>query len=121
MDSEYNLTNEITNEIIDHGYKMQAEIKELQDRSVPYIVFESTVARFERTIKRLVIAIITAIIILFVSNMAWLYAWNLYDYESANIVVDGESKGNANYIGASGVINNGEGSSEETSPQEEER
>lgn len=88
---------------------------------VPYIVYEGTMARFERTIKRLIIVIGIAIFLIFASNMAWLYAWNLYDYESANIVVDGERKGNANYIGASGVIHNGEGGSEETSPQEEKR
>ena len=88
---------------------------------VPYIVYERTIARFERVIKRLSIIIIVAITIIFVSNMAWLYAWNLYDYESASIVVDGESKGNANYIGASGVIHNGEGDSKEDSAAKEGR
>ena len=68
-------------------------------------------ARFERTIKRLVIVVIVAVVALFASNMAWLYAWNLYDYESTNITVDSESNGNANYIGTHGVINNGESDS----------
>lgn len=87
---------------------------------IPYFVYERTVARFERTIKRLIIVIAIAIALIFASNMAWLYAWNLYDYESANVIVDGESKGNANYIGASGVINNGEGGSKEEGAAKEE-
>lgn len=99
----------------------EKSVVEMYKDPVPYIVYEGTMARFERTIKRLIIVIGIAIALIFASNMAWLYAWNLYDYESANIVVDGESKGNANYIGASGVIHNGEGGSEETSPQEEKR
>ena len=88
---------------------------------VPYIVYEGTMARFERTIRKLVLVIIVAISMMFASNMAWLYAWNLYDYESSSVVVDSESKGNANYIGASGVINNGEGDSEEDGAAKEER
>lgn len=90
---------------------------------VPYIVYESTMARFERTIRRLIIVIAIAVVVIFASNMAWLYAWNMYDYESASVIVDGESNGNANYMGsgASGTINNGEGQSEEKGAAEKER
>lgn len=90
-------------------------------KDVPYQVYEGTMARFERTIKRLIIAIVVAIIAVFASNMAWLYAWNLYDYSDTEVIIDGESKGNANYIGASGVINNGEGGSKEKGAEKEER
>lgn len=87
----------------------------MEDKSIPYIVYEGTMARFERTVKKLIIVIVIMALALFATNMAWLYAWNLYDYESTNIVVDGESKGNANYLGAgaSGVIHNGESDSTE--------
>ena len=88
---------------------------------VPYIIYEGTMVRFERTIKRLIIVIGIAVVLIFASNMAWLYAWNLYDYSSTEVVVDGESKGNANYIGASGVIHNGEGDSKEDSATKEDR
>jgi hypothetical protein len=94
----------------------EKSVVEMHKDPVPYIVYEYTMARFERTIKRLIFVIIVAVVTLFASNMAWLYAWNLYDYEDTQIIVDGESKGNANYIGASGVINNGEGGSKEESP-----
>lgn len=78
----------------------------MEDKNVPYVVFEYTMARFERTIKRLIIVIAITVIALFASNALWLYEWCQYDYE--DVTVDSQDGGNANYIGASGVINNGE-------------
>ena len=81
--------------------------------SVPYIVHESSMARMERQIKRIWIAVIVAVCLLFASNAGWLYAWMQYDYESYEITADGDS--NANYIGQDGNIYNGSiGESEET-------
>lgn len=40
---------------------------------VPYIAFEAVTARFERTIKRLIICLAISIVLLFASNIAWLY------------------------------------------------
>ena len=88
---------------------------------VPYIVYQGTMARFERIIRKLALVIIIAVAMIFASNMAWLYAWNMYDYESSSVVVDSESKSNANYIGASGIINNGESDSEKDGAAKEER
>ena len=76
---------------------------------VPYIVHESAMARNERTIKRLVVALIVAVALLFAGNAAWLYAWMQYDYmseESEIVTVDGKD-GIANYIGNDGDIVNG--------------
>ena len=78
------------------------------DKSVPYIVFEGEQARHERTVKRLVIALLISITMLFASNLAWLWFFNQFDITSEEIMVDGTEQGNANYIGADGVINNGE-------------
>ena len=86
------------------------------NKSVSYVVYEGTMARFERAIKRLIFVIVIAVIALFASNMAWLYAWNQYDY--SDVVVDSEDGGNANYIGASGIINNNvKGNSEESNKE----
>ena len=52
--------------------------------SVPYIVYESAQAKSERIAKRLVIALVVAVVLIFVSNMAWLYAWSGYDYMSTS-------------------------------------
>lgn len=73
--------------------------------NVPYVVHESTVARQERQIKRMWIALIVAVALIFASNAIWIYAFMQYDYESYEITADGDS--NANYIGQDGNIYNG--------------
>jgi len=82
--------------------------------TVPYIVYESSMARAERHIKRLVIAIVIAIIMIVLSNLAWLYVWNSYEYvgDTQEITLD-SSDGDANYIGNDGDIINGEGESKD--------
>lgn len=77
-----------------------------ENRDVPYIVYEGSMVRAERHIKRLVIALIVAVVMICVSNLAWLYVWNSYEYVGdSSVSVEGE---NANYIGNDGEINNGE-------------
>ena len=83
--------------------------------NVPYIVHEASMARMERQIKRLWIALIVAVALLFSSGAIFTYAWLQCDYESYEITSDGDS--NANYIGQDGNIYNGSiGESEETNP-----
>ena len=83
--------------------------------NVPYIVHEASMARAERQIKRLWIALIVAVCLLFASSAIFAYAWLQYDYESYEITSDGDS--NANYIGQDGNIYNGSiGESEEENP-----
>ena len=88
--------------------------------TIPYIVFESTMARAERQQKRLVIALIVAVVMIVASNIAWLYVWNSYEYVGeSSVSVEGE--GNANFIGNDGDITNGENNSQENEiPQEKE-
>ena len=78
--------------------------------NVPYIVHESAEARHERREKRLLIAILIAVILLFASNAMWLWAWMQYDYGTLSDEYSVEletSDGNANYIGQDGDIYNG--------------
>lgn len=81
---------------------------------VPYIVYDEEQARNERNIKRLVIALIISICLIFATNALWLYCWFQWDYESTETTttttqtVDvGAKDGVANYIGNSGDIVNG--------------
>lgn len=78
---------------------------------VPYIVYEGEQARMERHTKRLVIALIITILLLFSSNALWLNCWMSYDYigeeEIQHVKVDAKD-GIANYIGNHGDIVNGE-------------
>ena len=77
----------------------------MDKNSVPYIVYESAQAKNERIVKRLVIALIIAVGLIFASNMAWLYVWSGYEYvgtettmysqdgEGTNIIGDGNGVG----------------------------
>lgn len=77
-------------------------------KSIPYVVFESVEARSERNIKRLVIALIVSILVGLITNLAWLYVWNQYDYESETVtrtyVQDGQG---LNIIGDSNEVKDG--------------
>lgn len=85
--------------------------------TVPYVVHESEMSRQERQIKKLWIAIILSVALIFASNALWLWAWMQYDYESCEITADGDS--NANYIGQDGnIYNGGYDQSEEKSAEE---
>jgi hypothetical protein len=91
--------------------KTECKPEEGKGRSVPFAVHESAMVRNERAVKRLVIALIVAIALIFASNAVWLYAWMEYDYSSdmttsEKINVDGKD-GIANYIGNDGDIVNG--------------
>lgn len=84
--------------------------------NVPYIVYESECARHERTVKRLLVALILAIVLIVGSNMAWLYVWNQYDFSSDSYTIESDEGSNSNYLrsGNDGVINNGIKDSGET-------
>ena len=69
--------------------------------TVPYIVYETEQARAERHIKRLWIALIVVITMLFASNAGWL----IYESQFATVsyVQDGEGMNNVN-IGEQGDL-----------------
>lgn len=81
---------------------------EKEQVTVPYIVHESSIARMERANKRLVIALVIAVLTIFASNATWLYVWNQYDYvgDSEDNTIETRD-GTANYIGNDGDIVNG--------------
>lgn len=77
------------------------------NKDVPYIVFEGEMARHERTVKRLVAAILVCIFLLFASNAAWLFFFGQFDISDSAVTVDSSAAGSANYIGENGDITNG--------------
>lgn len=96
------------------------ENNNLQNNSVPYIAHESMMARLERINRRLLYALIVAIIMIFASNLAWLYNFMQYDYSSEQtITIDGK-EGAANYIGNDGSIYNGQDSNKEGPEEDKE-
>ena len=71
----------------------------MENRNVPYIVHEGTMARFERTIKRLYILVIVAVALLFLSNALWLHAWTQYDYSAEDVMTQEVTQdGNGNNV-----------------------
>lgn len=70
----------------------------MEHKDVPYLVYEATQARNERTIKRLIIVVILAIALMFISNAIWLWAWMQYDYvgEETTYSQDGAGVNNIN-------------------------
>lgn len=79
------------------------------EKDVPYIVYESEAARHERTVKRLLTALLVTILLMVGTNLAWLWVWNQYDFSSESYSIETED-GNSNILnaGVEGVINNGE-------------
>lgn len=74
---------------------------------VPYIVHESAMARMERTIKRLWIALILVICLLVATNGAWLWYESQWEVVETEITQENDG-GYNNYIGNDGDIYNGE-------------
>lgn len=81
-----------------------------ENRNVPYIVYESAMVRAERTIKRLTTIAIIAIVLMFVSNFAWMYEWSKFD--TISYEQDGEGVNNVNLGTQGDVLNGTEGKSE---------
>ena len=90
---------------------------------IPYIVYESAEAKAERTAKRLIIALIIAVVLFFASNALWLHAWMQYDYSdigTEEMVTVDAGNGTANYIGQDGDITNGYDNSKEENTDTEQ-
>lgn len=57
---------------------------------IPFIVYEATIARMERHIKRLWIALIIAVLAIVITNIAWLVYINQYDFADYQYTQDGK-------------------------------
>lgn len=80
--------------------------------SVPYVVHESAMARAERHTKALIWVIVLLIVLLVVSNGAWLWYENQFEVveetTTETTVTQDNASGYNNYIGNDGDIVNGE-------------
>ena len=82
--------------------------KNQQAEDVPYIVHEASMARSERTVKRLWATIILLIVLLFGSNAGWIWYCNQWEaVESWEITQENDGTNN-NFIGNDEDIFNGE-------------
>jgi hypothetical protein len=88
------------------GCKSKQYTEEEKMMTIPYIAHQSAAARQERQIRRMWIALLIAISLVFTSNAIWLYAWTQYDYSSEEIIYQQDGQG-TNVIGDSNEVNNG--------------
>lgn len=86
---------------------------QIQIADVQYIVFEGELARAERHVKRLWIALIVAVVALLASNLAWLYYES--QFETISYSQDGAGLNNIN-TGSQGDVY---GTESENQTQEE--
>ena len=94
---------------------------EKNNLTIPYIVFESVMDKADRRDKRNILIIAFLVLLLVITNIAWLFVWNSYDYvDGYEVQVDSEGNGNANYIGNDGDIYNGESYSEKNEDKDSE-
>ena len=81
--------------------------------TIPYFAHESEMPRTERHIKRMWIALIVCIMLIFASNALWLWIMSSTEFYIEEVTLDNQDGGNANYIGQDGDIYNGTNSSSE--------
>ena len=80
-------------------------LKNQKEKDYTYRLYETSMSRMERQLKRLWIALIIAIIAIAATNIGWLIYISQYDFESCDYAQDGEG---VNIIGDSnGVSYNG--------------
>ena len=91
---------------------------EHKDVIVPYVVHETEVARQERQIKRMWIALIVLAVALFLTNMAWLGYQSQFDTFSYDYTQDGNGN---NIIGNDNEVDYNGAEIEDKNTQEEEQ
>lgn len=85
--------------------------------SIPYIAYESALARNERTIKRLIISLVLSIVLMFASNAVWLWAFSQYEYvDETTTTVQQDGKGQ-NVYGDNNNLNDGAKDSNNKTPK----
>ena len=86
----------------------KCKVKSAQAADVPYIVHEASMARSERTVKRLWATIILLIVLLFGSNAEWIWYCNQWETVESWETTQENDGANNNFIGNDGDIFNGE-------------
>lgn len=78
---------------------------------VPYVVYRDLMAHNRWVVRALIVVLTIVVVFLVVSNTAWVYFWNQYDYSSEETVTTIDSKGDgvANYTGGDGGVIYGKG------------
>ena len=118
MEHEYNVSQACTSEI-EH---IKENVRGVAQETVPRIVFDITTARLFHLLKCALIII--AVMGIMIGGLGGYVIYDRLGYDVEEVTLDSQDGGNASYIGASGIINNGdgdingEGNSQEESEEE---
>ena len=88
-------------------------------KDVSYIVFESTLARFDRVIKRLWVIILILVFLLLGTNLAWLYYESQFEETTTTTTTTQEIKqkadgdSNNSFIGGDNNVGDTDGENED--------
>lgn len=74
-------------------------------KDVSYIVFESTIARFDRVIKRMWIVILILVFLLLGTNLAWL-CYEQQFTDEITVTQENDGQGHNNYVDGDAEIHN---------------
>jgi len=88
---------------------------------IPYIVYESMLAKEDTQQRRMVYIIVMLIVLLVVTNVIWLVAWNQYDYVddySTDIQASQDGDG-INIVGGGDIDYGADGQSNNTQTENE--
>lgn len=78
-------------------------------QSVSYLAFESSMARMERTSKRLWIVILVLIVALIGTNVGWLYWESQWQYVKSETTIDATQDGDSNIVNGGDMYYGSEG------------
>lgn len=92
----------------------------IEVESVSYYVFEAAMARWERTVKRMLIAFVIVILVAIFAPMWFVNQFEYAGETTETVTLDGQD-GNANFVKGSGVISNGEDSLRKSSKADDEK
>lgn len=70
-----------------------------ETKNIPLAAHESAMARAERTTRRLCALILTLILLLFASNLAWILYENSFEDETSQTVWQEADNGQNNFVG----------------------
>lgn len=94
----------------------------MDEKQISFAAFEAMVATNERHIKRLLFALLIAVVLLFASNIAWLHFWSQFEFEGEGYTdvytQEGEGRFNLN-TGTQGDVDYGEADLQADVPQME--
>ena len=81
---------------------------ESRKTSIPYVAYESAMARSDQNSKRMWIVILVLILALIGTNLAWIVYKSQFDVVEETTITQENENGYNNYIGNDGDINYGE-------------